>query len=379
MNEARVVRLTEDLVRFPSVSSRSNVEVSDYVADILSQHRFEIERIDYLDPAGVTKSNLIAKRGVGQGGIAYLAHTDVVPADDWVPEVDEAFRPKRTGDRLYGRGTCDMKGSLAAALTAMQLVDESRQQAPLYFVVTADEEAGMEGAQIIRRDSQMFRSMTDTGCVGIVGEPTCLNVIYSHKGTLVLTIRSEGKSAHSSSRNGVNANDKLFRILPELSGIRDNCESNLRYHNSLFDPPTLSWNWVIRNEPFAANVTTGLAELRIFIRPMPDVDHEQIVQQVSALVENHGLILRKSAGTMPLTGNPESAFVRGMLDITGTQKPLTACYATDGGVLQDLREIVVCGPGDIAQAHCNDEWVSVGQLGQAVEVYRRAFERFCYG
>ncbi len=209
--------------------------------------------------------------------------------------------------------------------------------------------------------------------VAIIGEPTELNVFYAHKGTLLLTLQSHGKSAHTSSRDGVNANERLFHAIPRLESIRRQTESDNHLMNDLFDPPTLSWNWIVRNEPYVSNITPSLAELKIFLRPMPEVDHHGIVDEVQSIADSCGLTFKKSEEAPSLTGNPQSPFVQQMLAITGTSEAKTACYATDGSVLQALSQIVVCGPGSIAQAHRNDEWIAIEQLERGVEVYRQAF------
>ncbi|MEO1995349.1 MAG: M20/M25/M40 family metallo-hydrolase, partial [Planctomycetaceae bacterium] len=113
-------QLTQDLVAFESTSSLSNVPVTDYVDDRLQSLGFLTERIEYTDPQGVAKANVVGKKGDGQGGMAYFGHTDVVPADPWFTDTHGAFEPTVKDDRLYGRGACDMKGSVAAMLAAAE-------------------------------------------------------------------------------------------------------------------------------------------------------------------------------------------------------------------------------------------------------------------
>ena len=109
---------TRGLVSFGSISSVSNVEICDHLERTLKQLEFETERVDYVDAAGVKKSNVIGKRGSGRGGLAYFAHTDVVPADNWFSGQHGPFQPTVKDGRLYGRGSCDMKGSLGCVLAA---------------------------------------------------------------------------------------------------------------------------------------------------------------------------------------------------------------------------------------------------------------------
>ena len=376
MAAVRVEQIAGELIRYASVSSTSNVAVSEYAAELLAARGFDIERVGYRDAAGIEKLNIIARRGEGAGGIAYMAHTDVVPATDWCEGEAAAFEPILREGRLYGRGSCDMKGSIASALAAVDRLDRVPQVGPLYFVLTADEEIGMEGAQHVVNRSAMFAEMVAGGCVGIVGEPTRLRVVRAHKGTLLVTITSEGISAHSSSRIGVNANDALFAALPGLQRLREATEVDPRYLDHSFDPPTLSWNWVIRNEPFAFNVTPGLAELQIFLRPMPEADTLQLAARIREVAEAAGLRAKQSASHPPLSVDADSPLVSEMLRITATDTADSVCYATDACVLR-LDQVIVCGPGDIAQAHRDDEWVAISQLDRAVEIYTAVFRRYC--
>lgn len=379
MNSTPTIAIAQQLISFDSVSSKSNAEISAWVENRLSQAGFEIERIAYRDEAGNSKVNIIAKRlpaGVKSptGGICYLAHTDVVPVDDWSLDFCGPFQPTLRDGKLYGRGACDMKGSLACALAAAELLPVADQHAPLYFIVTADEEVGMVGARHVDQRSRLFEEMVLSDTVGIIGEPTSMQVIHAHKGGLALRIASRGISAHSSSRDGLNANHRLIPLLPLLLEIQQQSDSEPSLQNQNFDPPTLSWNIVLRNEPFASNITPSLAEVVVFFRPMPRVDHEPIVARVENEAAKLGLEFHRSEGAMPLHVDPNSDWIKTMLRLTDQHQASTVCYATDGGVLQRLRRLVVCGPGSIAQAHRSDEWISTEQLTRGTDTYFQAFQ-----
>ncbi|MEQ1825827.1 MAG: M20/M25/M40 family metallo-hydrolase [Pirellula sp.] len=365
--------LTKELVRFPSVSHESNESVSRFVADRLSAMRFEIEWHQYLDEKGESKVSIVAKRGNGTGGVCYLAHTDVVPADDWSFGSSGPFDPTEQDSRLYGRGTCDMKGSLACAIQAASQIDPLSQAKPIYFVVTSDEEVGMLGAKTVDAHSALFQEMVDTDVVGIVGEPTCLQVIHAHKGAQRLAIRARGRSAHTSTNDGINANYQLIPALQKLLDIRWESETNPIYHNALFDPPTLSWNMNIVNEPEAVNVTPSLAQANVFMRTMPNVDHQPLLDAIKNLCDEHGLELELRDGIAPWSVPVDGGWVRDMLTLVNRPDSHSVCFATDAGILQRLKRLLVCGPGDIQQAHRSDEWISMDQLERGVDVYRRAF------
>lgn len=366
----RAIELTQQMVSFPSVSDRSNVEVSQFVADRLVEMGFTVEWLTYDDEEKVPKVCVVAKRGAGVGGVAYLAHTDVVPAEDWEPDFSGAFHGYQKDNRLYGRGTCDMKGSLATALTAAANI---KNEQPLYFVVTSDEEVGMRGASYVNQHSKLFEEMVTNDTMGIVGEPTELQVIHAHKGAESFAIVAKGISAHTSTNCGVNANYKLIPALSSFLELRNQAEANPKYHDKDFDPPTLSWNMTISNEPEAVNVTTSMAKLNNFFRAMPAVDHQPILDEVLRICEQYGLECQTKYSARPWSVDPKSDFVAKMLELAEQQRSYSVCYATDAGVLQRLRRMVICGPGSIQQAHRCDEWISLDQLHRGVELYEKAF------
>jgi len=375
------LEIAKTLIQFDSVSSSSNESVSQWVADRLVEMGFEIEWLTYCDPTGCLKVNVVAKRNPsraftsGQGGICYLAHTDVVPADDWSLDFCGPFTPVVREDRLWGRGACDMKGSLACALSAAASISVEEQKAPMYFVVTADEEVGMEGAKYVDQTSKVFEQIVQTNVVGVVGEPTELNVVYAHKGGLSMRIVARGKSAHSSTRDGINANHQLIPILPLLLELHNECEFNTTLHNNDFDPPTLSWNLVLRNEPFATNVTPSLAEAVVFLRCMPRVDHRSLVNRVEVEAKRLGLDFSQREGS-PFCVPQDAPHIQEMLSMTNNKVPITVCYATDAGVLQRMSRLVVCGPGSIDQAHRSDEYISLDQLRLGTALFERVFRRW---
>jgi len=368
-------QLTKDLVVFPTVSDVSNEAVSQFVADRLAALHFDVEWHQYLDSKGQKKVSLVAKRGPGEGGVAYLAHTDVVPAEDWSLDFCGPFEGIERNERLYGRGTCDMKGSLACALQAVKGIKQTSQKRPIYFVVTSDEEVGMLGAQIVNSQSKFFQEMVEGDTVGIVGEPTQLGVFHAHKGGQRLAVRAKGRSAHTSTNEGINANYQLIPALQELLLIREESETNPIYRNQDFDPPTLSWNMTITNEPEAVNVTTSLAEANVFLRTMPGVDHMPLLAAIRNLCAKHKLEMDIKDAVEPWQVPKDSSWIQEMLALVGQKESRSVCFATDAGILQRLKRMLICGPGDIQQAHRSDEWISFDQLEKGVDVFRRAFQQ----
>lgn len=366
-----------ELVAFDSVSLSSNLAVTDYVQDTLQRLEFETERLEFNDPYGVRKASVVGRKGTGVGGLAYFGHTDVVPADDWKFIEHGPFRPTVIDQKLYGRGSCDMKGSVACALAAAEQFAAHELTQPLYITCTADEEVGYLGAQQVAAESQLFREMVQHGTRGIIGEPTLLEVVHAHKGVCGLVATARGRAAHSSMRSGVNANLAMIPFLAEMKAIFDETESDPRWQNAEFDPPTIRWNIGINDHTRAVNITPPQSVCTVYFRPMPGIEAEPLIARARKKAEECGIEFQVRINAGPLYTAPSSPFVRECLELAGRSHPTTVSYGTDGAMLGDLRDLLVCGPGDIAQAHTHDEWIALDQLERGTDLYARMIRRWC--
>ncbi|QDT37404.1 M20 family metallopeptidase [Stratiformator vulcanicus] len=367
-----------ELIAFPSVSRASNVAVSEYVRDQLLELGFETEWVEYRDPAGVVKANVVARRGEGSGGWAYFAHTDVVPADDWGIDQHGPFEPTVSGERLYGRGSCDMKGSLACALASAAFTQSEKLRAPLYFVVTADEEVGFIGAEEVRNKSQLYRELVEAQPAAIIGEPTELQIVHAHKGSCLIRATARGEAAHSSSAAGRNANHDLIPFLQQMKQLHDETETDARWHDERFDPPTLSWNIGIRDHNHAINVKSPQSECLIYLRPIPGLDIAPLLERVREAGRESGVEIEIKSRGDGLSVAPDHPYIRELLELANGDRAQTVCYGTDGAIFgEDLERIAVCGPGSIAQAHTKDEWIALLQLDAGTELFANLITRYC--
>ena len=378
------VELARKLVAIDSVTSHSNVEIAKLQAALLEDLRFEVEQMSYRDLNGVEKVLLAAQRlptatiASPTNGIAYFCHNDVVSVDGWSCEHGGPFDARVADGRLWGRGACDMKGPTASALAAVAALADATQVAPLYFFVTGDEECGMAGARLLMENSQIFRTMVQGGTVGIIGEPTELQVVNSHKGGCHFDVSSHGVAAHSSTKDGLNANWQLIPFLSYLRDVARRCETESTLQNSAFSTPTLSLNVVVENEPAAFNITVGRAVCRIFFRPMPDTDWLALLDEIKDTACNMELEVSSIRCLSPLMTPVERPFVQTALRLAGQSAPSTAGYATDGCCFDELSDLIVLGPGNIEQAHRHDEWISVQQLHQATQLYAQLFRHYAF-
>lgn len=366
-----------DLVAIPSVSADSNAAVCQVIEQWLRRLEFTIERQEFVDPAGVRQVNIVGKKGEGHGGLAYFAHSDTVPANSWSCIDHGPFVPTVREGRLYGRGSCDMKGSLAAFVAAAARLVGVPLTAPLYIVCTADEEVGYYGAKEVVARSQLYRELVQGGARGLIGEPTLLEVVHAHKGGYGFRVTSRGRAAHTSTRAGRNANWAMIPFLQEMLQIYQETLHDPAWLNVAFDPPDICWNVCISDHEPVLNMTAAESVCRVGFRPMPGQQPERLVERARLAALRHGLEFELLWQEPPLWTDPHSEFIQELLRLTGHSQPRTVSFGTDGCCFSEVRELAVLGPGNIQQAHTDDEWLALEQLDEGVALYERVIRRFC--
>lgn len=366
-----VLELSKELIRIPSVTRLSNVPIADYLEIQLEALGCEIERTEYVDGNGETKVNLVGKLGSGKRGLAFCSHNDTVPGQehDW-----PAFEPAVRDGKLYGRGSCDMKGPLAATLVAAASVDPSKLKHPIYIVLTADEEIGLVGAQKIIEASTMLKE----GDIehGVIAEPTRMVPVYSHKGFGLIEVTSHGYAAHSSTGKGTSALLKTAPFLNYLHELDQQLQSDERFMNHDYSPPHHTLNLTVDSGEAALNVTAPKTLIRISLRSMPNAHSQELVQMIATKAESYGFDVFSDDGGA-LVAPLSAEIVKTAVALTG-QDPETVPYGTDGMFLQHVIEnLIILGPGDIAVAHTVGEHVTLAQLDEAVSVYTQMIEQLC--
>ena len=378
-----VVKIAQELIAFDSVTSASNAAISRRLSELLSELGFEIESLPYTDAHGTQKISLAARRPAANGsgstansGIGFFCHSDVVSVDGWNCEHGGPFAGSFAQGRLWGRGACDMKGPTAAALVAISHINRQVQNAPIYFFITGDEECGMTGARLLTQQSTHFADMVARQVVGVICEPTALQVVNAHKGGCHIDIKSMGVAAHSSTAEGRNANWQMIPLLTYLEQLNRRCETEASFRNEDFSPPTMTMNVVIENIPSSANITVGQAICRIFFRPMPGTNWQTVLDDIVCEAHRLGLEVHALPSLRPLSTPASSRFVQTALQLLGQAAPRAVSYATDGCCFEQLPDLIVIGPGNIEQAHRVDEWIDVAQLIRGVDVYRNLIEHY---
>lgn len=363
--------ILDRLVAFPSVSRDTNLPLVDWVQEYLGSHGIASTRVP--SPCG-TKAHLYAHVGPAiDGGILLSGHSDVVPVDGQAWETDPWTVTERDG-RLYGRGTCDMKGFDALAIAA--LVEGARRPLtrPLQLALSYDEEVGcMAVADLVRA---MVDALPKAAAV-IVGEPSMMKVVTGHKGGIALHCHVRGFEVHSSLQPyGVSAIMEGARLI-QWANDR-NAENAARPPNPLavgFDPHFTTAHVGLIEGGTAHNITAKDCRFVLGFRVVPGEDPaawEAAARAEAARIAALMQAVRPEAGidvTVAFAApalSPETDGVAEALArrLTGDNASHVVSYGTEGGQFQALGgySTVVCGPGDIAQAHQPNEYLELAQF-----------------
>jgi acetylornithine deacetylase len=286
----------------------------------------------------------------------------------------EPFTPKVEGDKLVGRGSCDMKGPLAATIAAAARVDPSALRAPLYIVVTADEEVGYPGARQVCAESVILGESWPEHSV--VAEPTALQPVYAHKGGVHMRITAHGSAAHTSTELGTSANFLIAPFLAEMAILANEFKTDEKHLNHEFTPPSNGFNMVLDDGGCRPNVTAAKTECTLSFRVMPNDRNEEIVAYIRSRAEAYGFDFEWRKINY-FYAPQEMEIVQAAVEATGSDAAITVPFGTEASLYTDYTQCVILGPGDIAQAHTIGEWINIGQLQNAVDVYEKLIRRFC--
>ena len=376
------VELLERLIAFPTISSESNLEMIVFLADRLSAAG---ARVEMQQDAGGTKANLFATIGPEEpGGILLSGHTDVVPVEDQDWTTDPFAMVARDG-RLYGRGTCDMKGFIATAVALAPLYAEAATRRPIHFAFTHDEEVGCLGAQAL---AGLLRGREVLPSVAIIGEPTLMQVIEGHKGCCEYSVHFTGLEGHGSApERGVNAVEYAVRYVARLIELKERLKARAPA-SSRFDPPWTTISTGALRGGVAHNVIPGKARIDWEMRPVQPGDAEFVKADLSAFcaqelipamrrVDPSADIVTEVVGEVDgLTPMDECEARDLVLALAGGREAGTVSFGTEAGIFQALgMSAVICGPGSIAQAHRPDEYLSLDQLSRCLDMLERLAAR----
>jgi len=201
--------------------------------------------------------------------------------------------------------------------------------------------------------------------------------VYAHKGGCVMVITSHGKAAHSSTREGLNANLAIIPFLQDVKALYEVTESDSSLMNTEFEPPTVCMNIGINDHTQAVNITPPQSVCTVCFRPMPGTDVESLVDQIRNAADAHGVEFRMKSQNPPFRRDPGSDYVKQCVALTSNRAARTVAYGSEAGNFDEIGNLVVLGPGDIAQAHKSDEWIALEQLEQGERIYASMIRQFC--
>jgi len=369
----QTVALLEDLVAFDTTSQRSNLALIEYVEAYLGHHGVAAERI--MSPCG-NKANLIARIGPeAPGGVVLSVHTDVVPVDGQ-PWSSDPFTLRDGGDgRLYGRGSCDMKGFIACVLAQVPEWVNALLKRPIYLALSYDEEIGCVGAPaLIERFLQYDRHAASAHV--IVGEPTDMQPVVAQKGATNLRTTITGREAHSSQVNqGVSAIHVAARLVTFIEDVMVDLVEEGRVDDAFNVAHSSLHVGKIRGGT-AINITARECEFGWEIRHLPSDTFEALYARFEARCDTLIREFNAAGKALEIVTQPLNVTVPGLADrdnqrvlrLAEANFPAPCCrhavaYATEAGQFQGAGlETIILGPGSIAQAHQPDEFVEVAQL-----------------
>lgn len=360
------IDLLRRLVAFNTVSARSNLEIVDYLSEILDRPGVVLERVASEHGA---KATLVAMTGASfddpaaREGLTLSGHLDTVPADEeeWS---GDPFTLREEDDRLIGRGVCDMKGFVAIAVAAFVRAAERGEGPPLALVLTHDEEVGALGARRLAEEWPAERLLPRRA---IIGEPTGGRLVTLHKGHLKLRVKVAGKAAHSGLPHlGENAIEKAAEVIRALGLLRGALANERAGVDARFEPtPYVTLNVGRIEGGVALNVIPNWCELDVGLRTLPGVDAEALVERVSEAARSvaSGVAIAPLGETPPLRTADDDPFVQELRGCLGDRELGAVAFASDGGWLERMGMTpVLWGAGDMKQAHRPDEWLTRGQF-----------------
>jgi len=383
MASSALMSILADLIGFDTTSRNSNLELIRYVEDYLSQHGVQSTLVH--DDSG-HKANLYATIGPAElGGVMLSGHTDVVPVDGqrWA---SDPFVLEPIDDKVFGRGSADMKGFIACVLEWVPEMVAASLTTPIHIALSYDEEVGCIG---VRRLLDLMEKMPVVPSMAIIGEPTNMEIVVAHKGKRGIRVNVRGASAHSAyPTEGVNAIEVVAQLIAHISEVQQDIEKNGPFDPGYRVPHTTLHVGTVRGGT-ALNIVPNECSFDFEIRHLPEHEIDPLIDTVQRYARDNleptmrlknpdcGIDFTELFGYPALFTAPDApvvAFVRSLLECDRAVEQIS--FGSEAGLFSRRIGIpaVVCGPGSILQAHRPDEYVSIEQLETCRTMLRRLVE-----
>lgn len=380
MRNMSFIERYEKIIAIPTISAfeasldQTNRPLIDLLANYFSEVGFNISIHNVPEARG--KYNLLAKMGSGEGGLLLAGHSDTVPFDEnkWL---QDPFMLKQHDGKLFGLGTCDMKGFFAFILEALQSIPLQKLNKPLYILATADEETSMAGARFFSQQQLISPDMA------IIGEPTELKPIAKHKGHMAHTINVDGKAGHSSDPGkGINAIEIMHQAIGQLIDLKNRLSAN--YQDPSFSVPQATMNLGHIHGGDGENRICGHCKLNFDLRAVPLLSDEEAISQIDeALAPVKASFPDRISRELMYPTSPsfacknEHGIIELAEQLTGFDVT-NANYATEAPFINKLGcDTLVLGPGSIEQAHQPNEFISLDYVDPTVKLIQNMIKRIC--
>ena len=357
------------LVAFDTTSAKSNLELIAYVQDYLTAHGVESALVPA--PDGQPKACLYATIGPrDRAGVGLSGHTDCVPVTDQAWDTDPFTLTERDG-HLYGRGSADMKGFVACMLASVPAYKRRQLSVPIHLLLSYDEEVGCKG---VRPMIAEFGKALQRPRLVIVGEPTTMQVVDAHKGPSRFEVTVTGQDAHSSMPHlGVNAIMVAARLIGELQRIEQDLKK--RHFSERFTPPYSTIQVGKIEGGTASNIVPRRCVFGWDVRALPGLDARGVAAELEGfaarelLPQMHAIAPDCRIDIAPVNTAPAFAAEEGSeavslaMRLAGQNETFAVAYGTEASFFQEgACPSVICGPGDIAQAHKPNEFIAVSEI-----------------
>ena len=372
------LEMTRRLIGFDTTSRNSNLDLIGYVQDYLKGHGVESMLVH--DETG-KKANLYATLGPkDRPGIALSGHTDVVPIDGQEWSTDP-WKVEQKDGKLFGRGTCDMKGFIGAVLAMVPKFQATKLKTPIHLILSHDEEVGCVG---VRRLIHMLKDMPVRPKAVIIGEPTNMKVVIAHKGKLSMRCHVRGFEAHSSlAPNAVNAIEYAAEVIMFVRKMGERFATEGPFDQEYDVPYTTAHTGIVRGGT-ALNIVPKDCSFDFEFRYLPHLDPQALFGEVRDFAEKQvAPVMQKKVKDTGFRWEDISAFpgldMREDAEIVALAKALSGAnsttkiaFGTEAGLFQKAElPAIVCGPGSIEQAHKPNEFVAIEQLALCEQFLNR--------
>ena len=379
-------QILEKLISFNTISSNSNLELMSFCENLLKDIGAKISIIKNHEE---NKCNLFATIGSANNpGIILSGHTDVVPIEgqSWATN---PFKLTEKNNKLYGRGTADMKSFVACALHAAIKGSEMNLQTPLHLAFSYDEEIGCVG---VRSMIDMLKTLPLKPLFCIVGEPTSMQIASGHKGKVNVSVSLKGKEAHSAlSPNGLNAIYLATTLINEIQAIQSKIKSNSN-HDEDFEVPYTTLQVGKIEGGVAVNIVPSSSSFLFEIRNLSEDNPNVILNEIEKIAKD---LVKKNIDKFPdtsikikisnqypsLNTSKNSNVINFLKSLTGINSIRKVSFGTEGGLFSNELnlETAICGPGSMEQGHKPDEYIEKEQIGLCDNMLNNLLEKLRFG